>query len=264
MEKLFSPEPVPATLVARTTHRELARRLLEHLHRARRTQVTADAVGISRFALRRILSGECEPTVTVFLQLLDHLTFRMLDFLSAWVDPAALPSVADRWRQTVAHRDLAYREPFAEAVLLAVTLDDYRALPRHREGWISHRLGIGLEIEQRCIDALKAAGLLRWNGRRYVETQRVAVDTRANFDLVALRKRAWIEEATSRMGPGDDRLFSYNVFTCSRDDWEAVRDLCLAFYDSLRERIAQGDVDEQVGLFCLQLVPLAGAEEDPP
>src|SRR5437773_10142179 len=69
--------------------------------------------GYSRFSLARWLSGVAEPRLPEFLAVVEAATFRLLDFLSEFVDPAKLPSVANEWSVLLSARKLAYDVPWS-------------------------------------------------------------------------------------------------------------------------------------------------------
>ena len=65
-------------------------------------------------------------------------------------------------------RAATYDVPWSHAVLRALELADYAALPRHRLGWIAERLGISRKEEVRCLRILHAARQLRFDQGRWV------------------------------------------------------------------------------------------------
>ena len=86
------------------------------------------------------------------------------------VDPQALPSARAAWRLLQGARQAAYEEPWSHAVLRALELDEYQALPAHEPGWIARRLGISEALERRSLDDLLGSGQAQPSGGRYVPT----------------------------------------------------------------------------------------------
>ncbi len=106
-------------------------RFLSDLRGDLSTAELARATGLSRFALTRIYNGEARPKGPVFLLLIQACSRRVLDFLARLTSVEAIPSLAVLWQQQQARRDAATRSPWALAVLCALELDEYRALPEH-------------------------------------------------------------------------------------------------------------------------------------
>ena len=134
--------------------------------------------GQSRHQLGRWIRGVAEPRLPDLLRAIDGASLRLLDWLSEWVDPADLRSARSAWRSLQGARALARASPWASAVLLALGLADYRALPAHLPGFVAERLGIPVDLEQGSLDVLVAAGLVRRDGERLVPLERPPVDVR--------------------------------------------------------------------------------------
>lgn len=216
----------------------------------------AARAGLSRFAVARALSGAAEPRLPDFLRLIDATSLRMLDFVAAFVDPRALPSAADDWARLEAHRRAAYELPWIQAVLRALELDAYRALPAHEPGWIGRRLGLPGAVEAACIEALAGAGEIRWDGARWALAAVTTVDTRRDAAAGRRLKAHWARVGLDRLEGGDDGLFSYNVFTVSEADHERLRELHLAYFRELRAIVAASAPAERVVVANVQLFAL--------
>src|SRR4051812_5738039 len=114
-----------------------------------------------------------------------------------------------------AARQLAYDEPWTEAILRVLEASPYTALPAHRPGFIAACLGIELATETRCLQKLLRAGVIRRAGPRYRTFGSLTVDTRS----VAALKAHWTRTALERIAdPGVDDFFAYNVFSASSQD----------------------------------------------
>src|SRR5688572_30799791 len=136
---------------------ELVARLLADLRGRATIGDVAQRAGRSRFAVGRWLKGEAEPRLPDFLRMIEATSLRVLDFVAAFVDPRSLPSVTPRWEKLEAGRRAAFELPWSHAVLRVLELESYRRHP-HREGFIADQLGIGLDEEQRCLEALIGSG----------------------------------------------------------------------------------------------------------
>lgn len=220
----------------------------------------AQRVGVSRSAVSRWLSGQTQPRLPDFLQLVEAASLRVADFLAALVDPLSLPSLRPLWRQLEARRRGADRYPWTQAILRALELAEYHALPAHEPGWIASRLGILEEEEARCLAFLRDTEQVQWTGTHY-QGRSLAVDTRRHPQIGRRLKAHWYQEAARRARIGAPGQFSYNVFTCSRADLERIREEHLRYFHALRAIVAESAPDEVVAVAGVQLFELVPWEE---
>lgn len=216
----------------------------------------ADASGLSRFAVSRFLKQQAEPRLPDFFRLIAASSLRLLDFVSAFVDPATLPSVSAAWAQLQAARLAAYEMPLSHLVLRALELSSYRALPRHVPGWIAARIGITEEEERTYLDALRNAGqIVEDCGRlRIVEAQ--TVDTRHDPERAVRLRRFWSDVAIARIDGSPEGVHSYNLAGVSEADWRRLRELYRAHFQQVRTIVAQSEPVERVILLNTLMVPL--------
>jgi transcriptional regulator with XRE-family HTH domain len=216
----------------------------------------SEATGFSRHALSRWLSGRAEPTLGQALAVLEAATHRGLDFVACFVDPAALASTSEPWRVLTVRRTITFDHPWSPAVLRALELTDYRALPEHVTGWIAARLGVPVEEEVRCLDALGDAGLIRREGGHFVGLA-VTVDTRPGPELARRAvKRHWAQLGVAHLSAGSPGLYSYNVFGVSRADLARIEALHAAYFNDLRAIVAGSEPVECVAVVNLQVFEL--------
>jgi hypothetical protein len=223
----------------------------------------ARAAGKSRFAVARWLNGDAEPKLPEFLMLIDKSSLRLLDFLAAFTDPGALPSVAQVWQELEAARRAAYDVPWTQAVLRALELSDYARLERHVPGWVAQRIGISLEQESECLELLSRTGQVYENQGKLHLREVMALDTRREPAAEKRVKRWWTELAVSRLAADSGGIFSYNVFAVSAEDLRKIEDLYRAYFRQVRSIIAQSQPSERVVLATLQLLSLDSAASVP-
>lgn len=255
LEAFYGSSALPVTVDAFATRKGVAA-FLTDLRGKTSVVELARRSGFSRFSIARWLSGAAEPRLPEFLALLEAETFRVLDFLSVFVDPAKLPSVAEAWRAREAAREIAYEVPWSHAVLRALELTDYRALRKHRPGWIARRLGISLREEKRCLGALLAARQVRFEGDRYVLDDTHNVDTRADPARARALKAAWLRVALRRFEGGVPGIFGYNLMAVSRADLDRLRALHFDYFRKMQALVADSAPSECVVLFNTELFAL--------
>lgn len=216
----------------------------------------AEASGLSRFAIARAIAGDTEPKLADFLRIVEAASLRALDLCAALVDPELLPSAHERWQRLVAQRQLAVEQPYTQAVLRAVELAAYQALPRHEEGWIAERLRIPVEVEIGALERLALAGELRWDGRKWRPAEALAVDTRSDPAVSRRLKAWWAQVGLERLGQDPEGLWSYNVFSVSEADLKKIHELHLAYFRAVRAVIAESTPTEHVCVMNVQLFAL--------
>lgn len=219
----------------------------------------ARAVHADRTTVTRWLDGRTEPKLPELLRFIHATTQRLLEFLACFVDPTSLDSARAAYADLVAQRRLAYELPDSHAVLRALELDAYRALPRHAPGFIARHIGISQEAEAECLRALLAAKQIKRVRGRYVIQHVLTVDTRPDEAQNRRLKQHWANVGLERLSAGDappEALFSYNLFPVSKTDFERIRRLHIDYYERVREIVAQSKRADRVVLMNVQLVPL--------
>lgn len=210
----------------------------------------ARRAGRSRFALSRWLKGTAEPRLPDLLRAVEATSLRLLDLVAIFADPATLPSTADAWARLEAARGLALASPWASAVLLALELVPYQALPRHDDDFLAARLGLSADDVRAALARLEAAGQVRSTGTHYVPVEVRAVDLRgARTGL----KEFWARVVVERVASG---ALSYNVFTVSEADLHRLEEMQRAHFRAIRTLVAESRPAERVALVALALVPL--------
>lgn len=210
---------------------------------------------LSRYQVTRWLSGQTQPRLPDFLALLEAASLRLVDFLTSFLPPGSMPSVLPLWRRLEARRSGAGRFPWTQAIHRALETVSYRALDGHRPGWIADRLDIPAATELEAIEHLELTGQIEWVGGRW-QTVPIAVDTRSSAKLGPLLKSHWARVGVERLEAGSPGQFSYNVFTCSSDDFERIRELHLNYYQALRQIVATSEPNEHVVVANVQLFKL--------
>lgn len=258
----YSAPPAWLGRVDTTTPRGIAW-LLSDLRGRASIQEVAERSGLSRFQISRWLNGQSQPRLPEFLLLFDALSLRLLDWLAAIVDLRQLSSVQRAWQELEAQRRAAVEFPWTQAVLQALELADYRALPGHEAGWIAARLGIAQAEEQRCLQALEAGGQIRWDGQRWSVSAVMSVDTRPTPEDGRKMKALWAEEGLRQLRAGSNGQFSYNVFGVSEADLKRIQKLHLAYYRQLRAIVADSAPTQRVAVVNVQLFALDAGELGP-
>ncbi len=238
--------------------RDGAAALLDDLKGSRTLVETATALRCSRFALARWLSGEAEPRLPDFLQAIEVMSLRLLDFIAQFVDPITLPSLSDAWARLQQARRAAYEMPWSHAILRALELEQYAHLPRHEPGWIAARLGLPEAVESEALTLLSSTGQIEWRDDKWHVASTQTIDTRSDPKAAKALKTWWFGVGRERFEADAPGVFSYNLFGVSSKDLERLQDLQRAYFRELRSIVAESQPVETVAVVNLQLFSLLG------
>lgn len=206
---------------------------------------------LSRHQVSRWLRGQTQPRLPDFLRLLEAITGRASDLVAELVPIDAVPSAHRDWARRNAARTLAHEEPWSEAILRIIGSRRYRELPEHSSPFISGALDLPLEVVQRCLDKLEAAGIVARRGEHYRPARTLTVDTRS----IGTLREHWASVAAERARtPGSRDIFSYSVLSASRADVERIDALLRAAFHEIRTIVAHTSGDDVAALVNLQLV----------
>lgn len=247
------PEPLfkaaPASRVAVTA-------LLTELRGRTPIIELAAAMAVNRFTVSKWVRGTACPNLPAFLQLIEATSGRMLDFVATLCDPAALPSLAARWKQLQLARNVAYDEPWSHAVLRALQLEGAPRSGSQLE-YISARLGLPQLEVARLLRVLRAAGQVARRDGRWRANNVQRVDTSLDPERARMLKATWIRAAADRLEAGSPGGFAYSLFEVSASDLVRLRELQLQYARAMLAVISASRGTERVGLFCAQLLDLA-------
>jgi transcriptional regulator with XRE-family HTH domain len=233
-------------------------RFLDDLRGSTSILELAERCGRSRYAVARWLKGQTEPRLPDFFRLIEAASSRLLDFLACFVDPHQLPAARKAWQRLSAARQLMSEMPWSPAILLMLEVEDYRALPEHQPGWLAERIGISLEVEEQCLEALATTGQIRMVRSRWEPANVQTIDTRVDPALGRSVKGWWSDAGARRIHEGAPGLFSFNVFTISQSDLLKLEEMQRAYYRAMRSMIAASTPAERVVVTNLHLFPVDG------
>lgn len=213
----------------------------------------AERSQLPRFSVSRFLKGESQPRLPQFFALFDAITQRATDLVAGLVDIGRVPSLHKEHQRREVSRLLAYHEPWTAAVERVLETEAYAALACHVRGWITEYLGVSLDEEERALDALEEAGVVRFvDGKYRIEAH--SVDTRRTRDESLAIKSHWNHVAGSKLldGAADD-LFAYNLISVSTRDLERIDDILRGAFREIRGLVSESEPLEEVALVQVQL-----------
>ena len=214
--------------------------------------------GYNRYSISRWLSGRAEPRLPEFLHLVEVLSRRLLDFLACVSDPRRINSVVAAWKRLELTRAIAYDMPWSQGVLRALELD--AGGHQHQKAWLAERLGLRVADVAKALLALERTGQVVKSGGRYRLERVISLDTSRDRSRAHGLKVAWTRTALERMEAGAPGNYGYTLFSASRADLKRLRELHLEYVRAMQYVIAASEPGECVGLFCAQLLDLAGSD----
>ena len=211
----------------------------------------ARSTGHSRGSIARWLSGHTQPRLPDFLRLVDALTGRTPELVAELVPISEVPALAARYEVMAAAKRVAFDEPWSEALLRLLELEDPGTLSTER---FAARLDISVEETARCLDALTRARVVTREHGRY-RTRPLSVDT--STDPLAMRRlrHHWAKVASLRaLAPKPEDWLAYNVISCNEADLERIRELLTATFRELRAIVAASEPPQAAALINMHLV----------
>lgn len=225
----------------------------------------AASVDASRYAVARWLSGDSRPRLPEFLSLVEALTHRLSDLVAELVPIDQVPALLEAHQRRHASRRLAFDEPWVAAVMMLLETSDYRNLPAHVSGYLSGRLGIPLQTEERCLQRLEEAGLVERDESGLYRTRgELTIDTTADPIGTRRLKAHWASLGPVRaISPHEGDLVSYNMVAVSRADLDRIREAHIRYFMEVRNIVA-GSTPEVAALVNIQLLTFAQSPKEPP
>lgn len=218
----------------------------------------ARASGFNRYSVSRWFEGHAEPRLPQFLQLIEVMSRRLLDFLAACSDPAKMSSVAAAWRRLELTREVAYSVPWSHGVLRALELK-YDGM-QHQKAWLAERLGLSVQEVSKALSALEQTGQIKKVRGKWRLKHVVSVNTSQNPERAHALKIAWTQTALERMRAGAPGNYGYSLFAISKQDLRRLRELHLEYVRAMQNVIAASEPGECVALYCAELLDLAASQ----
>jgi hypothetical protein len=232
-------------------------RLLAELKGNRTLSDIAHATSKSRFRVARWFAGQTEPRLPDFLLLVHATSYRLLDFVAAFVDPTIVPSIKAAWRELEAARQAAYTSPWCHVVLRLLETERFQQLSAVSAGQIASELGITTTEARAALELLETTDQIERRGSTFAVKQVYNVDLAQDPEAVQ-KLKAWAAEiGLMRIKAGSEGLYSYNLFCVSEHDYAELQRLQRAYYRQLRAIVAESTPSERVVMANLQLFALS-------
>jgi transcriptional regulator with XRE-family HTH domain len=215
----------------------------------------------SRFSVSRWLSGRSTPRLPDFLRLLEAITGRAAEWVSALVPIERVPSLASEYRRVSAARNVAADCPWSEAIMRVMETGRFRGHRGDSVAFIAEALGASdVDIRQALL-ALEQAGLIEANQRAYRVTGTLMVDTKLSVQGRKRLRAHWATVAQQRViADGDDETwFAYNVISVSASDYARIEQRLRAAYREVRSIVQASEPVEVAALLTMQLCPWPAA-----
>jgi len=216
--------------------------------------------GYNRYSVARWLGGQADPRLPEFLVLIESCSRRVIDFLSAIVDPSSLPSVAVAWSQLKLQREGALSRPLSHAVLRALELDGVPTGQKKTLEYLSQKTGLCINDAEDHLKYLVESGQVETKAGAYRPAPVQVVDTGGDYSRARDLRLLWARIALERLEQGAAGIAGYSVFAISREDLRRIRQLQVDYLRQVQGIIAQSSPSDCVALYCAQLLDLSGDE----
>ena len=213
---------------------ELVPRVLQHLKGKTPIQTLAQRTGLSRFAISRWLKGVGEPRLPEFLQLIEGMSLRMLDFVAGFFNPSHYDATRSAWETLQHGRKHFFEHPQSQLVLLALDLEDYAKLKRHSDEWLAQQLALPVADIAAGLQILSQSGQIRWTGTHWTFGNALTIDMQSHPQAVRQLKAWWGQASLQAFEREATGVYSYNLCTVSEADFEKLQELQRATFRAMR------------------------------
>ncbi len=215
----------------------------------------ARRMAYSRSSLSRWVCGATEPRIPEFFAFLDAATGRVQDWVAEFVPIEQVPALAARHEAARAAKELAFSNPWTEALLRLLELEGYLSSPEHDDAMFAARLCLPVELVQGALRALVSARVIERRGTHYTVLSQLTVDTAGGKQQLHALKAHWANVAAERAHtPHAGDVFGYNVLSASRKDVERIRSVLKNAFREVRAIVSASEPAECVALVNVQLV----------
>jgi hypothetical protein len=222
-------------------------------------QEVAERCGRTRYVVGRWLGGVTRPRLPEFLGLVDVLTGQGPEFVARVVDPGLVPALELRLARMASLRGLALEEPWTQAVRFVIESTAYRAQRRHVSGWIGRQLGLGNELEARCLGLMEAAGVIIWASGKFEINDPPVVDMRIDPAVRARVRSHWADISRERVDiPLGEDFHGGVVFCGSKAHLVRAKLILREALDQIAESSGEACEVDEVFVVQVALVDLLG------
>lgn len=215
----------------------------------------ARRMSYARSSLSRWVCGSSEPRIPEFLAFVDAATDRAPDWVAEFVPITEVPALLPRYETARAAKQLAFLDPWTEALLRVLESLPYLAEPHHDDLALAELLGLSVEAVQSGLGALADARVIERRGTHYAVLSQLTVDTAGGRHQLHALKAHWAHVAAERARaprPGD--VFGYNVLSASHEDVERIRTVLKNAFREIRAIVSASEPTETVALVNVQLL----------
>ena len=248
---------LPARARARTVDPDNAETIAAWLRELRGSMKMSDLTartGRTRYCISRWLAGKTEQRLPDFLLLVDALTGRVQDWVSALVPIQSVPVLAERAEKVAAAHRLALEQPDTALLL--------RILETERETTAQVALERTAQILRRSVseitewvEELERVGVLINAAGRLSVVSELTVSTAGSPEQRHDLRLHWAALAQRRLQEGaDSDWFAYNLIAVSKQDSVRIEERLRAAYREVRAIVAESKPEEVAALLTMHLV----------
>lgn len=222
--------------------------------------------GLSRYTILRWLQGKATPSLEDVLVLIHNCQYMLLELVAFLVDIDQVPTAHAAYELRRERKQVYYRHPIAPAVLCALNLDEYKALPAHVDGYVAEKLRLTPAEEAEVLAALEAVGKIEMKDSRYAVTaeQLELTDSQEIRTWLAF----WLDRAATVMREVDNPHpllnCGFDLYATSRATAAKVKAEYLTYFKNVRALLASdAGPRDTISVFSTLLVDFAAKPAAP-
>jgi DNA-binding transcriptional regulator YiaG len=198
----------------------------------------------TRASMKKWLSGNSAPDLAEVLKFMASRIALMLKWLSALIDCNQVPCLREANDLYFARSNAAFRNPNADLIYAALSLDAYQKLDHHDDHLLTTHTSCSLTQIRQIINDLHLNGFIQFDGKKYIpishtETHSSQWETICQMTTMATQRYS-VESPLSQQIPHMDFYFSVatsRVVPLSTQGSKTVRDLIWKYQSELLEVI---------------------------
>jgi len=219
--------------------------LISHLTSDKNITEIAKTIKISRFTIRRWLEGISSPSFEEVMMLIDYFHASVIEFIDDLVGAEKINILKKEYNTIKKIKEFIFKYPFAPAVVLCLQLEEYKNLSTHKKKYISNKINITEEEEDKVLGGLLDLGVIGKDGNKYTILRENHLNLKNSFKESTLIKRYWIKRADKKLqkmdSPTLEDKFSYLLFNANKEQLKIIHEKYVDFYVSVLEMVQKND-----------------------
>lgn len=231
-------------------------KLVQHLIGPRTQKELQSTLGISRSKISRWQNKKVSLSLIQVLQLADGGPCSLHSFFKVLIGNNLTPTLRHLTELEEKEKEIHFIFPWTGAFLLCLLLPSYKALKKHKEGFIAKKIGITLEQERLTLKKLLEVHAVYETQGLYKARLNTITTSGSLEGRVALRK-FWTEKSLALLPSAVKKkttVWPYLVFNTDPKTYEKIQKLLVNFFAEISKLSLEGEDSEGIYIFNAQLL----------